>query len=218
MEKKRQNDNPLVIPFGRAVRVGNFKLWRGNYVIEEGKKKMPVECVYVSNLDGSWMTRIPATVPLYGIIIRSYATVDENIREQFLAGEVFSNLEAINTSGSVALHHSFRMLYQALHYPFIFMTEKELTSWVKNNFDAGDKKDMKKHLDNLLSERKEFYDMIEKERRDYLDTWEEQRAKIKESEDEAQKQLEQDEIAEQAMDILNGEEDEQKEEKPSDEN
>ena len=204
---RKADDNPLLIPFGRAVRVGNFKLWRGRLAVGSGKDKTGIETVNVSNLDGTWKVQIPSTSTLFGVIVSNFATVDEKLREQFLAGEVFSNLEAINTCGSVVLHHSFRMLFNALSYPMLFMSEKELTSWVKKNFEAGDKKQMKQHLENLLKERKEFYELIEKERKNYLEVWEEQRSKIKSGEEEAQKQLVQDEIAEQAMEILteNGE-------------
>ena len=57
MAKKKilNKENPLVIPFGRAVRVGNFKLWRGNYRIDSGKGHSYLECVHISSLDGSWM-------------------------------------------------------------------------------------------------------------------------------------------------------------------
>ena len=204
---RKADDNPLLIPFGRAVRVGNFKLWRSRTSVGSGKDRTGIETVNVSNLDGTWKVQIPSTSTLFGVIVSNFATVDEKLREQFLAGEVFSNLEAINTCGSVVLHHSFRMLFNALSYPMLFMSEKELTSWVKKNFEAGDKKQMKQHLENLLKERKEFYELIEKERKNYLEVWEEQRSKIKSGEEEAQKQLVQDEIAEQAMEILteNGE-------------
>lgn len=219
MEQENKN---LQIPFVKPARVGNFKLWRSKTslsyaptdedrakVREEsgGKKKavtrkVDIEVINISSLDGSWKVQIPQTSTLFSVIANGYATTDENIREQFLAGEVFANLEAINTCGSVVLHHSFRLLFDALSYPMLFMTEKELTSWVKKNFEAGDKNQMKQHLENLLKERKEFYEMVEKERKEYLSTWEEQRKRMKNEEENALKRLEQDEIAEEAMKIL----------------
>lgn len=202
---KENERNELLIPFVKPARVGNFKLWRSKINLGGKKDKTEIECVNVSNLEGSWTVRIPSTSTLFSVIVSNYATIDTDLREQFLAGEVLSNLEVLNTSGSVILHHAFRLLFQALSYPIFFMTEKEVEDWVKSTFKSMDKKQRKQHLDNLLKERREFYDLVEKERNDYISTWKEQHAMIKDKEDESQKQLEQDEIAEQAIDVLNKE-------------
>lgn len=221
-ENKNNEQNPLIIPFVKPVRVGNYKVWRSRisvsiYPSEEERqrvrnesaggmksvgRKMDMEAINVSDIAGSWKIQIPQTASLFSVITEAFNTVDENIRNNFLCGQVFSNMEAINTCGSVVLHHSFNLLFNALNYPFLFMTEKEITSWVKKNFDAGDKKKRDEHIENLLRERKEFYEMVEKERKSYLEYWNEQRSKEKERDAEAEKHLDQDEIAEQAMNIL----------------
>ena len=79
-EKLLNKDDSLVIPFGKAVRVGNFKLWRGNYVIGEGKQKTTVECLYISSLDGAWMVRVNATSMLFGNICNYFKTGDFSFR------------------------------------------------------------------------------------------------------------------------------------------
>lgn len=215
-------DKKNLIPYQKAVRVGNFKLWRSKSVIaympsdeerakvrEESKgkkkavgKKVDIDVLNISNLDGSWKTQIPSTCSLYSVIISGYATADVKIREQFLAGEVFSNLEAINTCGSVVLHHSFKLLFDALSYPVLFMTEQEIKDWAKKLYDKKDKKLMKEHLESLLKDRKEFFEMIEKERQEYLSSWREQVLKHRNEEKTHLEALKKDEIAEEAMKIL----------------
>ena len=61
--------NKVQIPFGKAVRVHNFKLWRSRVKYGDAT----IEAVNASTLDGSWMTRIPSTVDMYGWICMSYS-------------------------------------------------------------------------------------------------------------------------------------------------
>ena len=71
-----QNEgNELIIPFNRAVRVGNFKVWRSRVSLGSGKDKTSIEAVSVSNLDGSWKVQIPSTSQMFGFIMQQYATV-----------------------------------------------------------------------------------------------------------------------------------------------
>jgi hypothetical protein len=215
-------DKKNLIPYQKAVRVGNFKLWRSKSVIaympsdeerakvrEESKgkmkavgKKVDIDVLNISNLDGSWKTQIPSTCSLYSVIVDGYATSDEKIREQFLAGEVFSDMEIINTCGSVILHHSFKLLFNALNYPVLFMTEQEIKDWAKKLYDKKDKKLMKEHVENLLKDRKEFFELIEKERKEYLSSWQEQVLKHRNEEETHLEAIKKDEIAEEALDLI----------------
>ena len=215
-------DKKNLIPYQKAVRVGNFKLWRSKSVIaympsdeerakvrEESKgkmkavgKKVDIDVLNISNLDGSWKTQIPSTCSLYSVIVDGYATSDEKIREQFLAGKVFSDMEIINTCGSVILHHSFKLLFDALSYPVLFMTEQEIKDWAKKLYDKKDKKLMKEHVENLLKDRKEFFELIEKERKEYLSSWQEQVLKHRNEEETHLEAIKKDEIAEEALDLI----------------
>lgn len=69
------------VPFAKAARVGNFKLWRSKYVKKTSDGHVGIECVHVSDLDGAWSVRIPETYEMFGIIMSLYndATDELNI-------------------------------------------------------------------------------------------------------------------------------------------
>ena len=76
----RRTDNGT-IPFGKAVRVGNWKLWRSRC----NTKASGIECVNVSTLDGAWMIRIPSTLEMYGwlsVAYRDYMSDDTATKAQ----------------------------------------------------------------------------------------------------------------------------------------
>lgn len=195
-----------MIPFGKAVRVGNFKLWRGNYVIASGKDKTAIECIHVSSLDGSWMVRIPSTSSMFGTICSGYATVDETLREQYL-GMILTNIYNVSNISSVALHDGFNFLVEMMTFPYMLLSEKEMERRMKKNMEklGYDKQKIRNHIDNMLEYRRQLYELIERKKKDYIEEYERQQAERMAKEDEANKQLEQDEIAEQAIDMLNKE-------------
>ena len=80
------------IPFVKPGRVGNFKIWRSKdqlsvrpdltqeeakrMVAEKGKirnEKVDVECINVSNLDGTWKVQIPSTFEMFSVLNALYA-------------------------------------------------------------------------------------------------------------------------------------------------
>lgn len=79
----RKKDNKEAIPFGKAVRVGNFKLWRSRY--KTGDSEIGV--LHVSTLDGAWMTRIPSTLEMYGWLCVAYADYNSDDAERKFQGE-----------------------------------------------------------------------------------------------------------------------------------
>ena len=207
MAKKETNkDNPLVIPLGKAARVGNFKLWRGNYVIGSGKDRTGIECVHVSSLDGSWMVRSPSTSQMFSTIANAYATTDETIRDNFL-GMLFSNFMNVTNVPSEALHNAFFFLVEMMSFPYMLLSEKEMEKRMKEQLKASgmEKDKAKEHISNMMDYRRQLYELIERKKTAYIDEYERQQKERWEKEPEAQKQLEQDEIAEQAIDILNKE-------------
>ena len=191
------------IPFVKAVRVGNYKLWRGKYALSKGKDKNEIECLHLSNLDGSWMIRIPATMPLFGTICMGYG-LNEEQRDLFL-GMIFKNIYTLGTSSSEVLHHSYSILYEMLSYPYLLLSEKEMIKRMKEGYKAAgvDKKESDKQIDNMCEYRKKLYDLLENMKVELLEDYERQRALQKEYERISEEEdLKRDEIAEQAMDIL----------------
>lgn len=204
-KKLLNKENPLVIPFGKATRVGNFKLWRGNYVIDGDKKsKNYIECVHISNLDGSWMVRIPSTSASFGFICSQYATVDEKMREDFL-GMVFTNMMNICLTPSEALHDGFWFLSEMMTFPYNLLPEKEMEKRMKENMKklGIDKAKVKEHISKMMEYRRGLYELIERKKNAYIEEYERQQAERWAKEEEEQKRLEQDEVAEQALEILN---------------
>lgn len=199
----KKNDNPLEIPYNKAVRVSNYKLWRSKYVLANGKEKTSIDCLNISNLDGSWMTRIPATSGMYGYICRQYAVFDENIREQMLS-VVLGNMINVCLIPSAALHDAFSFLVEMMAFPYNLLSEKEMEKRMKGNMKllGVDKQKAKEHISKMIELRRQLYELIEKKKTAYIDEYERQQHERWEKEEEAQKQLEQDEIAEQAMEIL----------------
>lgn len=206
-KKKTNEDNPLIIPFDKAVRVGNFKLWRGNYTIASGKEKTSIECVHVSSLDGAWMVRIPSTSEMFGFVMSQYATVDETLRENIF-GMVFTNMYNCCLIPSPALHDAFNFLVEMMSFPYNLLPEKEMEKRMKENMKklGVDKQKAKEHITKMMEYRKGLYELIERKRDSFIAEYERQQAERWAKEEEAQKQLEQDEIAQQAMEILNKEE------------
>lgn len=188
------------IPFVKAVRVGNYKVWRGKYVLGQVK----IDCLHISNLDGSWMMRIPATMSLYGVICDGYATEDEKLREQFL-GMIFKNIYTIGTSASEALHDAFSILSEMFIFPYLFLSEKEMVKRMKDGVKkyGFDKKDIEGQIKEMVQYRKDLYELIEKKRDEVIDDFERHLEIAHAAEPEAEKEMEQDAIAEQAMEILN---------------
>lgn len=197
-KEKLIKDNPLAIPFGKAVRVGNYKLWRGNYVIASGKEKTTIECIHVSSLDGAWMVRIPSTSMLFGNICNYYTMGDTSYLEDFM----LPNMQMLMTDDNRILHEVYRMLYIASKNPLLFMSDKEHEEWIKRKFPEWDKKKRKEHVQEWSKDREEIRSNYERIRKAYFDAWDEQFDKRRQMEEEALKNLEQDEIAEQSIKIL----------------
>lgn len=200
----KKEENPLLIPFGKAVRVGNFKLWRGNYVIGKGNEKTNIECVHVSNLDGSWMVRIPSTSDTFCFICSQYATFDDNLRENIL-GMVLTNVYNLSTIPSVALHDGFWLLSEMMTYPYMLLSEKEMEKRMKENMKklGVEKSKAKEHISKMMDYRHQLYALIERKRNAYIEEYERQQAERWAREPEELERLHQDEIAEDAMKILN---------------
>ena len=190
------------IPFVKAARVGNFKVWRSRITVS-GMDSKSVEAINVSNLDGSWKVQIPQTMMMFGTISQGFAVDDEQRREQFL-GAVFGNIYNISTNSSVALHDGLCFLTEMLTFPYMLLDEKEMVKRMKAVYkaDGVDKKDADSQIEEMVAYRSRLYELIGKKKADYLEEYERQRLERREKEPDALKQLEQDALAEQAMEVL----------------
>jgi hypothetical protein len=65
----------------------------------------------------------------------------------------------------------------------------------------------KEHISKMMDYRHQLYDLLWRKRDDYVDEYERQQAERRAKESDEEKALDQDAIAEQAIDILNGKED-----------
>ena len=64
---------PSGIPSGKPFRIGNFKIWRTAASLGKGRNSDVVEQICISDLDGGWQVRIPATFEMYHLISGMYA-------------------------------------------------------------------------------------------------------------------------------------------------
>jgi len=198
----KKSDNPLLIPFGKAVRVGAFKLWRSTYMLKSGKEGSRIECLNVSTPDGAWMVRIPATSMMYSTLVSGYATVDEELRDNFI-GMIVTNIFNLSTVPSIALHDMFSFLMEMMSYPYLFLPEKEMEKRMKAQLrEAGmEKGKAKEHIAQMMEYRHRLYELLERKKDSFIEDYERQMVERMSGEEEAMKHLEQDAVAEQASEI-----------------
>jgi len=83
------------IPMWKPARVGNFKLWRSKLSFGKGKEKVDIEQINISNLDGTWQVRIPATFEMFSMIKYLFAErTDDTIADKSMSTlhTFFSNM------------------------------------------------------------------------------------------------------------------------------
>lgn len=189
-------DNPMIIPFGKAVRVGNYKVWRS--------RSREMEQVNVSNLDGTWTVKIPQSAAMFGTITQAFVTTDENLRDQFL-GMIFTNMQNVCLVNSESLHDAFFFLTEMMSFPYLLLPEKEMEKRMADGMKAlgVEKKAIKEHIAKMVTYRRSLYELIELKKKRFIEEYERQQSERRSGEDEELKRLEQDEIAGQALDILN---------------
>lgn len=204
--EKQGGDNPLLIPFGKAVRVRNFKLWRSMYSLGSGKEKADVECVNVSSLDGSWLVRIPSTMSVYSMVVQGYATADEDVRDNFL-GMVFTNYYNLTTLNSEALHDSFFFLSEMMTYPYLLLSEGEMRRRMKVSLKAaGMSRDaVREHVASMVSYRRQLYAIIDRKKDAFIKAYERQMLDRLSAASDEDAMMDDDALAEDAAKIINEE-------------
>ena len=166
------------IPFNKAARVGNYKVWRSRHKVEDTY----IEVLNVSTLDGAWMTRIPSTLEMYGWLCMAYSDYMSDDVQQKLQGEavlttVFSNILYASSIGNGYYQRALEICATVYAHPsLVDRKSKEYKGFVK---------DVKAIIDMFLDWRKGY------------------NAQIKEP---TEKEDRQDEIADEVIEMLNEEE------------
>ena len=168
-----KEDKKRQIPFNKAVNVGNFKLWRARF--------NDVEVVNASSLDGAWMVRIPSTIEMYGWLCMSYSDymsddVDAKAQGEAVLTTVLSNILYASSIGNGYYQRALELCATVYAHPSLVDR--------KSKEHKGFMKDVKAIVDMFLEWRKDY----------------DERVKTLEP---TEKDMHQDEIADEALEILN---------------
>jgi len=139
MEKKKANN--AAIPFGKAVRVGNYKLWRSRYKTGD----MELGVLHISTLDGAWMTRIPSTLEMYGWLCVAYGDYMSDDVERRFQGEAVLTTTISNMLYSSSIvngyyHRALELCATVYAHPTLLdKKSKEHKDFMKDVKDLADK-------------------------------------------------------------------------------
>lgn len=226
MEKKindLEKNGHILIPFGKASRVGNYKVWRSKFNLtpsDEQRAKVrkdsngtrkavgfEIEQINISNLDGSWSTKIPQTCGMYAVISMAYDNPKTEDRDIFLTN-LFGNMLNVCTVDNTYIHDGFSVFLEMMQVPYLLLPEKEMVKRMKADWKPSEKEseeDIAKHINDMVKYRRELYEFIEKKKADYIDFYEKQRELAKKQEEAAMTDIENAEKAEEAAKVLNKE-------------
>lgn len=118
------------IPFGKPDRMGNFKIWRSVYVVGKGKTKTDMECINVSNPDGTWYVRIPQTFEMFSMLTLAYQwsqSEDAGEREhgESFIRTVLSNMTYVSCICNGFYHHAVEMVTSAYANPSLLQDTED---------------------------------------------------------------------------------------------
>ena len=173
------------IPFGKPARIGNFKIWKSKYTFDkdaDGKKIKPQivgDCINVSSLDGSWMVRIPQTFEQFAMLSLAYSwslseDKDEQVKGTDYLRTAISNMYYVSCICNGFFHHGVEMVTSAYVDPELLKENERGVAFLK---------DAKQTIERFLEWRKGYDAMVT-------------------AGEPSDRELHQDEIAEQAMEIL----------------
>lgn len=182
--KKTKEDAVVGIPFGRPARMGNFRIWRSTIVVGKGKAKTGIECINVSNLDGTWLVRIPQNYEMFGMLTIAYQWANSENAEERRRGDGFirtalSNMAYVSMVCNGFFHHGVEMIAAAYANPSLLQDTEEGKNFIE---------DAKGTVERFLAWREEYDKHVA-------------------DNETTDKDIRQEEIAEEAIDILDGKED-----------
>lgn len=181
--KKTKEDAVVGIPFGRPARMGNFRVWRSTVVVGKGKAKNGIECINVSNLDGTWLVRIPQTFEMFGMLTVAYQWANSENAEERRRGDGFirtalSNMAYVSMVCNGFFHHGVEMIAAAYANPSLLQDTEEGKNFIE---------DARGTVERFLAWREEYDKHVA-------------------DNEPTDKDIRQEEFAEEAMDILDGKE------------
>lgn len=194
-----QQTKQSAIPFGKPARIGNFKIWKSKFelvsdpteeqrkkVAEESKgkkkairQKVTIDCINVSILDGSWMVRIPQTFEQFAMLSLAYSwslseDKDEQVKGTDYLRTAISNMYYVSCICNGFYHHGVEMVTSAYADPDLLKENERGVAFLK---------DAKQTIERFLEWRKGYDEQVA-------------------AGEPSDRELHQDELAEQAMDIL----------------
>ena len=164
-------EKQVLIPFVKPARIGNFKIWRSKISMdylpelsEEDRKnaeekklrvkrqKVDIEAINISNLDGSWMVRIPSTFQMFTMLTVAYQWYMSDDEEQKKRGDDFlttalTNMQFASSIENGYFHQALLMVATAYARPDVLRDRKRRKAF----FDEGGKL-----IDRFLKWRDEF--------------------------------------------------------------
>lgn len=176
---KQKQESPVGIPFGKPARLGNFRVWRSKLIVGKGKTKSDIECINLSNLDGTWLVRIPQTFEMFGMLTVAYQWANSENAEERRRGDGFirtalSNMAYVSMICNGFFHHGVEMVTAAYANPSLLNDTEEV-----KNFMLDAKDTIKRFL-----------------------VWREEYERHVSENEPTEQDLHQEDLAEQAADIL----------------
>ena len=152
--------NFTAIPFNKAERVANFKLWRATTTLRReptpeerekvrkesnGKRKatvqtMKIETINISDLFGGWKITIPQTMEMFGYLTRLYSdwkdinATDEERNNAFQGlRTLLSNMLYVTSVGNGYFHHGVEIVSAIYARPTILDDNDEKHDFLIND-------------------------------------------------------------------------------------
>ena len=116
-----------VIPFVRPARVGNYKIWRSKVIAGKGKDKLAIEQVCISDLEGVWQVKIPATSDMFAAISEMYA--DEKMVSAL--STIVTNMLGVTSVTNGYFHRAVQMITAVYFNPDLLRDKKQRKPFVK---------------------------------------------------------------------------------------
>ena len=120
---------PRKIPYGKPAQFSNYRIWRSKFPVGKGKDKDFIDQINISNLDGTWQVKIPATMEMYAILAELYA--DEGKQENL--AEYANNMAFVTITGNGYFQRAVELVAIAYANPSLLTKkDKQHKAFVKN--------------------------------------------------------------------------------------
>lgn len=144
------------IPFVKPARIGNFKVWRSKMSLGKGKeKKVDIEQINISTLDGTWQVKIPATFEMFALLRDLYSEHTAGVEDQRTAqlSTIFGNMLYASCVANGYFHSAINICTTIYANPNLLKADDE------NHLSFME--DVKSLIDGFLEWRKEYEAHVE---------------------------------------------------------